>query len=273
MNDIDIDREEPCAAAAVPESMAAHVMGYKWARDKVGQSGCAVYRLHSKSGGSDLFLKHGKDAFADDVTDEMVRLRWLAGHIPVPSVVSFVRTPNQAWLLTTAIHGKTAYQVLKSDFGARLVVVDALAAFMRRLHAIPVSECSFNSDHACRLARARERVEAGVVDVDDFDKEREGWTAEQVWEAMHRLLPLAPDPVVTHGDFSLDNLLIVEGKVVGCIDVGRAGIADRYQDLAVLWNCLEEFEPSLQERLVAQYGIADPDRRKLQFHILLDELF
>ncbi|MHA5337406.1 hypothetical protein ACVSM2_12835, partial [Pseudomonas aeruginosa] len=77
----DIDREEPCAAAAVPESMAAHVMGYKWARDKVGQSGCAVYRLHSKSGGSDLFLKHGKDAFADDVTDEMVRLRWLAGHI------------------------------------------------------------------------------------------------------------------------------------------------------------------------------------------------
>ena len=144
---------------------------------------------------------------------------------------------------------------------------------MRRLHAIPVSECSFNSDHACRLARARERIEAGVVDVDDFDKEREGWTAEQVWEAMHRLLPLAPDPVVTHGDFSLDNLLIVEGKVVGCIDVGRAGIADRYQDLAVLWNCLEEFEPSLQERLVAQYGIADPDRRKLQFHILLDELF
>lgn len=90
---------------------------------------------------------------------------------------------------------------------------------------------------------------------------------------MHRLLPLAPDPVVTHGDFSLDNLLIVEGKVVGCIDVGRAGIADRYQDLAVLWNCLEEFEPSLQERLVAQYGIADPDRRKLQFHLLLDELF
>ena len=152
-------------------------------------------------------------------------------------------------------------------------IVDALAAFMRRLHAIPVSECSFNSDHACRLARARERIEAGVVDVDDFDKEREGWTAEQVWEAMHRLLPLAPDPVVTHGDFSLDNLLIVEGKVVGCIDVGRAGIADRYQDLAVLWNCLEEFEPSLQERLVAQYGIADPDRRKLQFHLLLDELF
>lgn len=88
----DIDREEPCAAAAVPESMAAHVMGYKWARDKVGQSGCAVYRLHSKNS-------------------------------------------------------------------------------------------------------------------------------------------------------------------------------------AVLWNCLEEFEPSLQERLVAQYGIADPDRRKLQFHLLLDELF
>lgn len=158
----DIDREEPRAAAAVPESMAAHVMGYKWARDKVGQSGCAVYRLHSKSGGSDLFLKHGKDAFADDVTDEMVRLRWLAGHISVPSVM--LRSHAQSGMAPDNSNTwKTAYQVLKSDFGARLVVVDALAAFMRRLHAIPVSECSFNSDHACRLARARERIEAGLL--------------------------------------------------------------------------------------------------------------
>lgn len=61
--------------------------------------------------------------------------------------------------------------------------------------------------------------------------------------------------------------------MVGCIDVGRAGIADRYQDLAILWNCLGEFGASLRERLFPQYGLSAPDRRKLEFHLLLDELF
>ncbi|MBJ6121453.1 APH(3')-I family aminoglycoside O-phosphotransferase [Sphingomonas mollis] len=267
------ERERACTAALVPESMAAAVEGYEWARDIVGESGGVVYRLHGKSDAPDLFLKHGTDAVADEVTDEMVRMRWLAAYLPVPRVTHFVRTHDQAWLLMTAMHGRTAYQLLRSDEQARFAIVDALVAFLRRLHAIPVSECPFNSDHLFRLSRARTRIDAGLIEIDDFDDERQGWTAEQVWTAMQGLLPMALDPVVTHGDFSLDNLLIHDGEVVGVIDLGRVGIADRYQDLAILWNCLDEFDPSLQDRLWQQYGIADPDRSKLQFHLMLDELF
>lgn len=270
---MDLDREEPCMAVPVPASMSAELIGYKWARDTVGESGGAVFRLHGKAGATDLFLKHGTDSIADDITDELVRLRWLAGYLPVPATTHFVRTPSEAWLLMTAVPGETAYQVLTTRPDTRLAVVDALAKFLLRLHAIPVSECPFTSDHAYRLARARARIDAGLVEEYDFDEEREGWTAEQVWKAMQRLLPLAPDPVVTHGDFSLDNLFIRDGEVVGCIDAGRVGIADRYQDLAILWNCLGEFDASLQERLLTQYGITDLDRRKLQFHLMLDELF
>ena len=38
------------------------------------ESGGTVYRLHGKARAPDLFLKHGSDAVADDVTVEMVRL-------------------------------------------------------------------------------------------------------------------------------------------------------------------------------------------------------
>ncbi|MGT3382117.1 phosphotransferase, partial [Escherichia coli] len=69
------------------------------------------------------------------------------------------------------------------------------------------------------------------------------------------------------------NLIFDEGKLIGCIDVGRVGIADRYQDLAILWNCLGEFSPSLQKRLFQKYGIDNPDMNKLQFHLMLDEFF
>lgn len=265
-------REEACAAIPLPGSMSAPLAGYEWARDHVGESGGAVYRLHGKPDAPDLFLKHGRSSVAGDVTDGMVRLRWLARDIPVPTVEGFVAMQDEAWLLMTALPGQTAYQLLKAQSDARVGIVDALAAFLRRIHAIPVSECPFNSDHAYRLSRARERIDAALVEEDAFDDEREGWTAEQVWAAMQRLLPMLSDPVVTHGDFSLDNILMIEGEVVGCIDAGRVGVADRYQDLAILWNCLGEFDALLQDRFLARYGILDVDERKLQFHLMLDEM-
>jgi aminoglycoside 3'-phosphotransferase-1 len=254
-------------------SLEAALAGYAVERDTVGESGGAVYRLHGKAGAPDLFLKYGEGAHADDIGDEMARLRWLGGHLPAPAVLHFTRTPDEAWLLMTAVEGKTAYRILEEYPERRIEVVSALARFLRRIHAIPANECPFNSDHAYRLAHARARIDAGEVDEDDFDEEREGWTAEQVWDAMQALLPFAPDPVVTHGDYSLDNLLVEDGEVVGSIDVGRLGIADRYQDLAIAWNCLGEFGASLQERFLEQYGLQEVDRSKLQFHLLLDELF
>jgi aminoglycoside 3'-phosphotransferase-1 len=267
------DREEACSAIAVPASLSSAVAGYQWARDLVGQSGGAVYRLHGKQRATDLFLKHGWDALADDIAGEMVRLRWLAEHIPVPAVTHFVSTPGEAWLVMSALPGQTAYEVMASQPDERIAIVDVLATFLRKLHAIRLGDCPFTSDHDYRLARARARIDAGLVREDDFDAEREGWSAEQVWDALQTLLPLAPDPVVTHGDFSLDNILMRDGAVVGCIDVGRVGIADRYQDLAILWHSLGEFDPGLQDRFLARYGIADVDRGKLHFHLLLDELF
>ena len=257
----------------MPTSMSAELEGYHSARDTVGKSGGSVYRVYGKEGAPDLYLKHGIDAVADDVTDEMVKLRWLAGHIPVPSVVKFIRNSDQAWLLMTALEGQTAYHVLKSNPDSRPAVIEVLAALLRRLHAIPVSECSFNSDHPFRLCHARKRIDTGMVNLDDFDEEREGWTAEQVWQAMQRLLPFDPDPVVTHGDFSLDNILIRDGEVTGCIDVGRTGIADRYQDISIFWNSVGEFGPLLQDKFLREYGLPGPDQSKLDFHLMLDEFF
>jgi aminoglycoside 3'-phosphotransferase-1 len=91
--------------------------------------------------------------------------------------------------------------------------VDALARFLRRLHAVPVQDCPFDSGHRVRLARARVRVEAGLVDVDDFDEERRGWSAAQVLEQTMALLPQPTEAVVTHGDFSLHNIVMQEGEL------------------------------------------------------------
>jgi aminoglycoside 3'-phosphotransferase-1 len=267
-------REVACAPVVVPAGMAGDVAGYSWARNLVGESGGRVFRLFGRVGAPDLYLKQGRGAVAGAIADEAARLSWLSGRVAVPAVRRFLVADDGAWLLMTAVPGVTAWQLLEgADAAGRGAIVDALADFLRGLHAIPVGDCPFASGHEGRMAQARARIAAGLVDAADFDAERQGWTAEQVWDALCALLPMSIEPVVTHGDYSLDNILLVDGAVAGCIDVGRAGVADRYQDLAILWNCLGEYGAALQARFLRRYGVVGVDGDRLAFHLLLDELF
>jgi aminoglycoside 3'-phosphotransferase-1 len=62
--------------------------------------------------------------------------------------------------------------------------------------------------------------------VSDFDDERNGWPVEQVWKEMHKLYILTGFSR-HHGEISsLITLFLDEGKLIGCIDVGRAVTAD-----------------------------------------------
>lgn len=265
--------EEVCEPALVPQELSGAVSGYCWARNCVGQAGASVYRLYGKPGAPDLYLKHGHEALAAEVRGEADKMEWLAAHVAAPAVRHCVQTPADTWLLISALPGKTARQIIVEDPESKTASVDALADFLRTIHSIPTNACPFDSRFEDRLELARKRIDAGLVDEGDFDDERAGWGMERAWNEMQSRLPFTPDPVVTHGDYSLDNLLIEAGTVAGCIDLGRLGIADRYQDLAIMWNCLGDFDVSLQQRFLARYGELEPDEGKLQLHLMLDELF
>ncbi|ANH70685.1 aminoglycoside phosphotransferase [Mitsuaria sp. 7] len=253
--------------------MAARLTGYDWHRNLVGEAGARVHRLH-RADAPTLYLKHGDGNAAIAIVDEFARLQWFAERWPVPRVEHFEWAGDTAWLLTLALPGRTAYEWLEDDPARAEAIVTSLGRCLRDLHKLPVNTCPFNANHRLQLDLARERLAAGLIDADDFDEARQGWTPQQVWDALVAMLPLAEDPVVSHGDFSLDNLLMSEdGEVVGVIDLGRAGVADRSRDLAILANCLDEFGPTLRDTLFSAYGIAQPDLRKLEFHLLLDECF
>jgi aminoglycoside 3'-phosphotransferase-1 len=139
---------------------------------------------------------------------------------------------------------------------------------------VPVATCPFAADHRERLAQAKRRLDAGLIDESDFDEARRGWSTHAVWQEMQRLLPLDADPVICHGDYSLDNILLDEGfRVTGAIDLARLGVSDRYQDLAVMWNCLEVLGHAVQRQFLEGYGINLPDERKLHVFLCLDECF
>lgn len=239
----------------------------------VGESGCEVLRLDDHEGRAVAYLKHSKGALGDAVADEMIRLRWLHARLPVPEIIRFVATYDECWLMTQALAGKSARALLDEYPDDRDLLIDELADFLRLIHALPAIECPFDARLERRLIEGRARIDAGLVSESDFDHEQEGWSAQDVWDAIQTHLPLEPDLVVTHGDFSLDNVLIDCTRIVGCIDVGGLGVADRYQDLAVCWGDLADYGALAQERFLKRYGICEGERGKLRAFRLLNELF
>jgi kanamycin kinase len=64
---------------------------------------------------------------------------------------------------------------------------------------------------------------------------------------------------------------------LGFIDLGRAGVADRYQDLALMTRSFESpLNPQFNgwsERFFECYGIREPDDAQLEFYRTLDEFY
>ena len=90
-----------------------------------------------------------------------------------------------------------------------------------------------------------------------------------------------PEPALSHGDFCLPNVFFEDGKVSGFIDLGDAGIADRWYDIALGYRSLKHnadgtygkyYEGVKPDELFVKLGI-EPDWEKIRYYILLDELF
>ncbi len=212
---------------------------------------------------------------------EAERLRWLAAQgMPVPAVVDVGEGSGLRWLVTRAVDGRTA-----ADPGwtaaERLTVIGAVADIARALHTLPTTSCPFDGRLAVALPRARAAVANGTVDLDDLDPGHRGFScADLLRELDATPQPAEDDLVVCHGDLCLDNVLVDPAgrEVVALIDAGRVGVADRWQDLAILLRNFDGDESSAwgfhrrhAERFATRYGLAAIDEPKRDFYCLLDE--
>jgi aminoglycoside phosphotransferase len=125
------------------------------------------------------------------------------------------------------------------------------------------------------MGEAARRVAAGEIDISNFDDHYADRSASDVWRDLTARQPPDEDLVVTQGDACWPNLILRPDGKVGIIDLGRAGVADRHQDLALFVRSAGHNFPdlSVRELVAAHYRLASLDERKVEFYQELDEFF
>lgn len=254
----------------LPPALAPLLKGYDWRKDSLGQSESSVFLFHAEDR-PPLVLKVEETGPFNELVDEVERIKWLAKQgMPSPRIIAHEAYAQQNWLLMEAVDG---VDLASSTLPASDQVV-LIAEALRRMHALDVDACPFDHRIGARIAIAKLRAEADLIDVTDFDDVRLGKTTEELFVELQAGIPREGKLVVTHGDACLPNIIARDGRFAGFIDCSRLGVADPYQDLAlscrsIAYNLGEEWvQPFLD-----LYGIRHADPEKLDFYCLLDEFF
>jgi aminoglycoside phosphotransferase len=252
----------------LPRDLATLIEAETWQAISIGCAAAYVFRIGHR------YLKIDWRGGSNSLFVEKERLDWLRGRLPAPAVLYYGIDATYEYLLLSEIDGIMACdQAWREDMPG---LVRLLAQGLRLVHSVDIASCPFDERLEQKLTSARQRVEQGLVDEADFNAQQQGRHAHDLYEELLHTRPASEDLVFTHGDFCLPNILIdrQQARISGLIDWGRAGIADRYQDLALAARSLAyNFGPGWEPLLFAEYGLAAPDQQKLDFYRLLDEFF
>lgn len=270
MSDADNPRNE---LPEIPEDLRPLTDGARWEPVMIGASGAKVYRLlHADR--ARRYLKIAAPPTDAEAREEAERLLWLRGKLPVPDMLAVHSDATATWLLLGEVPG-----VMSCDArfaGDAPTTARRLAEGLRLIHSLDITNCPFDRRLDRTLYLARARCQAGLVDESDFDDERQGRSAASLLAELEATRPATEDLVFTHGDYCLPNVFLdpMAARLSGFIDWGRAGVADRYQDLALAARSLRyNFGPGWEPYLFDAYGLTTVDEAKIAYYQLLDEMF
>ena len=223
-----------------------------------------------KKGYEVCFLKTGK--LNPEAYRERDMLLWLKDKLPVPSVLHWHETAEDFFLLTSCAVGEMAC-TKRGLAHEESEAVAALADGLLQFQGIDISVCPLTNRLEQRLDAALYNIENNLVDMEDFAENGRFDTPMELYDYLVKNRP-SEELSLTHGDYCLPNIFIKNSKATGFIDMGRGGVADKYQDIALCFRSLRynTFEQCDKNMLFEYLGI-EPDWAKVDYYILLDELF
>ncbi|SDY92549.1 kanamycin kinase/aminoglycoside 3'-phosphotransferase-2 [Evansella caseinilytica] len=257
----------------MPEKLRRITANNKFSENTTGCSNSAVFHMQNVHQYGSAYLKVKQYDAAETLADEAAVLDWLKEKIPVPEVYYYKHYQEKEYLLMSEIKGFDCSSAVHKNSPENMV--KAFAEGLKAIHNIEITNCPFKRTLEKKIDKARYRVENGLVDEANFEEENWGKKAVDLFETLLSKKTDDEDLVFTHGDYCLPNVIIDGNKLSGLIDLGRGGVADRYQDIALAVRSLKHNLQSEKwvDLFFDHYGMKDVNDAKIDFYILLDEFF
>ncbi|MDQ7026797.1 MAG: aminoglycoside 3'-phosphotransferase [Anaerolineae bacterium] len=256
--------------SAMPQSLQSLLVNDTWHEVTEGKSDARVFRL--QQGTHVRYLKISRHDAQTPVKDDKVRLDWLAGRISVPNVLHYCENESQQFLLMTAIEG---LHPMHNDLDwSPQERVEFLAQAAKCFHALPLEDCPFIARIDEQIEVARHRIDTAHIKTHLLETQWQHYSPHTLYEKLLSLKPDTEDIVVAHGDLYPINIRAqpAQKSLLGYIDVGRMGLADRYTDLALIANAIRwHLGNDWLPYFFRAYGIETLDSQRLHFYQLINE--
>lgn len=258
----------------IPASIKRHIGFQKRILDKIGCSEAQVLMF------DDMVLKIQPDS--NPAGNEHQMTRWLQGRLPVAQIIEEAHVDGFRYLLMTRVKGHNLCDDAILDDQEKLAAL--MADGLRQMWNVDISTCPANRSLDQIFREIETGIRNGTITREQACQPEtygsEGFeTPSQLfdWLVMHRP---TEDLVLSHGDYCLPNVMMDGKNVTGLIDLGYAGIADKWVDIEKgLWsmwaNTTGVFggkKRSFDRKYLFDALGMEPDEDKLRFYCLLSEL-
>lgn len=258
----------------IPKKIRNHLRDQQFKLDEIGLSDSTILM-------TEKFVLKISPLSAEANNEVTMLQEWLPGKLPVPKIIEVEHKNQQLFVLMERLNGLSAAEPSVRQQPQQLM--QALAKALK----LDINSCPSDQSLKNKLDQARSNIRQNRVDIHQLEAKSFGLNG--ITDPMALLIWLEAnqpkeDLVFSHGDFCLPNVFFSHdvSRVSGYIDLGRAGIADRYQDIALAYRSLKHnFAGVYDDYQVAEadafelftYLEITPDWDKINYYRLLDELF
>lgn len=260
----------------IPAAIAAHLPRTDGVTTDIGCSGAAVTEYPA------CVLKVQEDCNVS--ANEYHMLRWLQGRLPVPRIIAAAHEDGRRWLLMSRMPG--TYLCTEALLDDQIRLAELCAHALRTLWAVDTAGCPASRTLDDKFREIDEGLRGGWItpeqagDPSIYDVHSGGFASPAaLFDYLVKHRP-QEELTLTHGDLCLPNIFADHHGLTGFIDVGLAGVADKWVDIE---KCLWSMEanttgffggkarPFDRRLLFDALGMA-PDDDRLRFYSLLDAL-
>lgn len=258
----------------IPASIKRRIGNKHGVPEEIGHSDAHVLMF------DDMVLKIQPDC--NMAANEHHMLRWLQGRLPVPEIIEEAHVDGYRYLLMSRIGGR--YLCADAILDDQHLLAELMADGLRKLWAVDISDCPTSRTLKDKFKEIEEGLRGGWITKEQAgqpDTYGPGGFASPAalfdWLVKHRP---TEELVLSHGDYCLPNIFATGHAISGYIDVGLAGIADKWVDIDKgLWSMWANTtglwggkQRPFDRQLFFDALHMEPDDDKIRYYGLLDEL-